>query len=67
MLATVLAVGILAWAIGFFDPTTCSPDLATEGWASCEAIAQERSIALGVFIAAITFALIVIFIRSRKK
>jgi hypothetical protein len=51
MLATVAAVGILAWAIGFFDPETCVPGIQQDGWTSCEAIAAERQVALYVLIA----------------
>jgi len=25
MIGTIAAIGILAWWIGFFDPTTCTP------------------------------------------
>ena len=57
MLATITGIGILAWWVGFFDPETCTPDAQIEGWTSCEAIAQERNIALwllvGITIAAI--------------
>lgn len=67
MLATVAAVGILAWGIGFFDPTTCTPDIQQEGWTSCENIAQERTTALWILIFTVLFALTVIFIRSRKR
>lgn len=51
MLATVAGVGILAWAIGFFDPETCVPGIQQPGWTSCEAIAAERQVALYVLIA----------------
>jgi uncharacterized membrane protein len=50
MLATVTGVGILAWAIGFFDPETCTPSLQQSGWTSCKEIAQGQSIALGIFV-----------------
>ncbi|MEK9536382.1 MAG: hypothetical protein VWZ99_04475 [Aquiluna sp.] len=69
MLGTIAAIGILAWWIGFFDPTTCTPDVQVEGWTSCEQIAAERNIALGVLIAIVITALVVTlirFIRSRR-
>lgn len=53
MLATVAAVGILAWAIGFFDPETCVPGIQQDGWTSCEAIAAERQLALYALIAVV--------------
>lgn len=67
MLATVAGVGILAWGIGFFDPTTCTPGIQQDGWTSCETIAQERTVALWILILTVVFALTVIFIRSRKR
>ena len=50
MLATITSIGILAWWVGFFDPETCVPDVQVEGWTSCEAIAQERNLALVLLI-----------------
>lgn len=41
MIATIALVLLLASWIGLFDPSTCSENQA-EGWASCEAIAEER-------------------------
>ena len=41
MLATVSIVGVLASVLGFFDPSTCM-DVQTDGWTSCEAIAEQR-------------------------
>lgn len=67
MLATVAGVGILAWGIGFFDPTTCTPGIQQDGWTSCETIAQERTVALWILILTVVFAITVIFIRSRKR
>ncbi len=67
MLATVASVGILAWGIGFFDPTTCTPDIQQDGWTSCETIAQERTLALWLLIFTVVIALSIIFIRSRKR
>ena len=51
MLATITSIGILAWWVGFFDPETCVPEAQTPGWTSCEAIAQERNLALILLIA----------------
>jgi hypothetical protein len=51
MLATVAGVGILAWAIGFFDPETCVPGIQQPGWTSCEAIAAQRQVGLYVLVA----------------
>jgi len=39
MLATIVGIAILAWWIGFFDPTTCTPDVQQAGWTSCQEIA----------------------------
>ena len=36
MLATIVGIAILAWWIGFFYPTTCTPDVQQAGWTSCE-------------------------------
>ena len=62
MVATITSVGLLAWWIGFFDPETCNPEVQQSGWTSCEAIAQERAIALwlliGVTISAVTITLV---------
>lgn len=59
MLATITGIGILAWWVGFFDPETCVPDAQAPGWTSCEAIAQERTLAL-VLLISITIAAIAI-------
>ena len=59
MLATITGIGILAWWVGFFDPETCVDEIQTPGWTSCEAIAQERNLALFILIA-ITIAAIAI-------
>jgi hypothetical protein len=67
MLATITGVGILAWAIGFFDPTTCTPDVQQDGWTSCEAIAQERTIALWILILGTLGIVIFPWLRGRKK
>jgi hypothetical protein len=67
MLATITGVGILAWAIGFFDPTTCTPTAQQAGWTSCEAIAQERTIALWVLILGTVGIVVFLWIRGRKK
>ena len=32
MLGTIVAIAILAWWIGYFDPTTCTPDVQQAGW-----------------------------------
>ena len=69
MLATITGIGILAWAVGFFDPETCVPDAQLAGWTSCETIAQERNIALWVLIGITVVAISVTSIsayRSRK-
>jgi hypothetical protein len=70
MLATITGIGILAWWVGFFDPETCTPGAQVEGWTSCEAIAQERNIALwllvGITIAAIAITSYSAF-KKRKR
>ena len=63
MLATIAGIGILAWWIGFFDPTTCTPGVQVDGWTSCEQIAQERTIALVVLIAVVVISLTVTLVR----
>lgn len=67
MLATITGIGILAWWVGFFDPTTCTPDAQQAGWTSCEAIANERTIALWVLIGVTAIAVTVTLLRGRKK
>jgi hypothetical protein len=69
MLATIAGIGILAWWIGFFDPTTCTPDAQQVGWTSCEQIAQERNLALGVLIGVVVISMVVTLLRylRRKK
>ncbi|MEY3624740.1 MAG: hypothetical protein RL696_121 [Actinomycetota bacterium] len=67
MLATVTAVGILAWGIGFFDPTTCTPSAQQAGWTSCDAIAQERNVALALLIGLTISIVIFLWWRGRKK
>jgi len=67
MLATITGIGILAWWVGFFDPETCSPDAQVEGWTSCEAIAQERNIALWLLVGITLFAITVTTYTAYKK
>ena len=67
MLATIVGIAILAWWIGFFDPTTCTPDVQQAGLTSCEEIARDRNIALGVLIGLVVFVVSFLAIRSRKK
>ena len=67
MLATITGIGILAWGIGFFDPETCTPDVQLDGWTSCETIAQERNLALGLFVLVTISIAIFLGVRSRKK
>ena len=67
MLATITGIGILAWWVGFFDPETCSPDVQVEGWTSCDAIAQERNIALLLLIGITVFAIAVTGYSAFKK
>ena len=67
MLSTIVGIAILAWWIGFFDPTTCTPSAQQPGWTSCEEIARDRNIALGVLIGTVVFVVSFIAIRSRKK
>jgi hypothetical protein len=67
MLATVTAVGILAWGIGFFDPTTCTPSAQQAGWTSCDAIAQERNVALALLIGLTISIVIFLWWRGRKR
>ena len=66
MLGTIAAVGVLAWWIGFFDPTTCTPANEQAGGTSCEAIAQERTIALWLLIAIVVVSSLVWLFRKRK-
>lgn len=67
MLATITGIGILAWWVGFFDPTTCTPDAQQAGWTSCEAIANERTIALWVLIIVTVVAVAITLIRGKNK
>lgn len=67
MLATIAGIGILAWWIGFFDPTTCTPDAQQAGWTSCEQIARERNIALGVLIAVVITSAVVTLLRWLRR
>jgi hypothetical protein len=67
MLATILGIGILAWAIGFFDPTTCTPTAQQEGWTSCESIAQERTTALVILVLGTISIVVFLWYRGRKK
>jgi di/tricarboxylate transporter len=66
MLGTIAAIGILAWWIGFFDPTTCTPSNQQQGWTSCEAIANERNIALWLLIGITVAACAAWIFRKRK-
>lgn len=66
MLGTIAVVGILAWWIGFFDPTTCTPGNEIEGWTSCESIAQERTIILWVLIAVVLISALAWIFSKRK-
>lgn len=67
MLATITGIGILAWWVGFFDPTTCTPDVQQAGWTSCESISQQRTVALWVLIGVTILAATIVLIRGRKK
>jgi len=67
MLSTIAAIAILAWWIGFFDPTTCTPDVQQAGWTSCEQIANERNLALIALIVLVVFVVSFLAIRSRRK
>jgi hypothetical protein len=67
MLATITGIGILAWWVGFFDPTTCTPDAQQAGWTSCESIAAERTVALWVLIGVTIIAVTITLVRGRKK
>ena len=66
MLGTIAVVGILAWWIGFFDPTTCTPGNEIEGWTSCESIAQEGTIILWVLIAVVLISALAWIFSKRK-
>ena len=67
MLATITGIGILAWWIGFFDPTTCTPNAQQDGWTSCENIARERNIALAVLVLTALGAMSLTLVRRKKK
>lgn len=67
MLATITGIGILAWWVGFFDPTTCTPDAQQAGWTSCEAIANERTIALWFLIIVTVVAVAITLIKGKNK
>ena len=67
MLATITGIGILAWWIGFFDPTTCTPNAQQDGWTSCENIARERNIALVVLVLTALGAMTITLVRRKKK
>ena len=67
MLATITGIGILAWWIGFFDPTTCTPNAQQDGWTSCENIARERNIALAVLVLTALGAMTITLVRRKKK
>jgi hypothetical protein len=66
MIGTIATVGILAWWLGFFDPSTCIPGNQQAGWTSCEAIAQERALALGLLVAVVVISVLVWIFRRRK-
>ncbi len=66
MLGTIAAIGILAWWIGFFDPTTCTPSNQQQGSTSCEAIANERNIALWLLVGITVAACAAWIFRKRK-
>ena len=66
MLGTIATIGILAWWIGFFDPTTCTPSNQQQGWTSCEAIANERNIALWLLVGITVVACAAWIFRKRK-
>ena len=67
MLATITGVGILAWVIGFFDPTTCTPSAQQPRWTSFDAMAQQRTIALWVLIIGNLEIVVFLWLRGRKK
>tara|TARA_B110000858_G_scaffold100165_1_gene115041 strand:- start:300 stop:506 length:207 start_codon:yes stop_codon:yes gene_type:complete len=67
MLATIAGIGILAWLIGFFDPTTCTPDVQVAGWSSCEEIANQRTIALYALIGVTIAGVLITTVLKRKK
>lgn len=67
MLATITGVGILAWWVGFFDPETCNPEARQAGWTSCEAIAQERTLALWVLVIVTITAVTITLVRRNKR
>lgn len=67
MLATVAGVGVLAWGIGFFDPATCPENTQTPGWTSCESIAAQQSVALGIFVSVFLLAVTITSISAWRK
>lgn len=62
MIATVSIVAAIASVIGLLNPSNCVASAQTEGWTSCEAIAQQQgylfwgSLALGAFGFAISLS-----------
>jgi len=67
MLATIAGIGILAWLIGFFDPETCTPGVQVDGWSSCEAIANQRTVALIALVAITGVGVLITTLWKKKK
>jgi len=67
MLATIAGIGILAWLIGFFDPETCTPAVQVDGWSSCEAIANQRTLALIALVAITVVGVLITTLWKKKK
>ncbi len=65
MLATISLVALLASFIGFFDPTTCI-DVQTEGWTSCQAIAEQRQVGSWVMLSVAVIGFAVSSVRTKK-
>lgn len=66
MLATISSVALFASFIGFFDPATCI-DVQTEGWTSCEAIAQQRQIGSWAMFGLAILGFAVSLVRRKRR
>lgn len=65
MLATISLVAVLASAIGFFSPDTCTVE-QIDGWTSCAAIAQQRHLGAWGFLALSIIGFTVSIVRMKK-
>jgi hypothetical protein len=66
MVATVSLVGVLASAIGFFSPDTCTV-AQLEGWTSCAAIHEQRIFGSWGFLLLSIIGFAVSIVRLKKQ